>query len=1033
MNKITSFLFSMLFTGILLVIFAVSIAYATFIENDFGTVTSKILIYNAKWFELLLVLMAVNLMGSVFKYKLVSRKKWPILLFHISFIVILIGAAITRYFGYEGTMHIREGQSSDFIISQASFVTVKATEGNQTVVEETEVMFSPYTANRFSESIKINGKTVKVKNLQYMPSATETVVIDPLGEPIVSMLAVGQGMQRIDFVMRPGESKQLSGKTIGFESTDKTDIVFQIVDGKLFISANDSIIISGMMQGETEVIPPDSSVEINNQIAYSLGNLNFAIKQFFLKGKTQLTYSPPEQSRMRLPDALQTEITVGNETENLTVFGLKGEEGQPYSTIVNGVNVEVTYGSHKIELPFSIYLEDFQLERYPGSNSPSSYASEVILRDGDLEKPFRIFMNNILKYGGYRFFQSSYDTDEQGTILSVNHDALGTTVTYIGYLIMTLGMIFTFFVKKSRFRALTRTTGKLSRERKKLLPLILLGVLFSGSVTAQTQPQPESLDKEHLQQFQSLVVQSNQGRLEPVATLASEIMRKVAKENQWEGLSPSEVYLDMMARPEVWKNIPIIKVANQELRSQLGVTNGKYATFNSIVLPQNMGGYRLSNMVQAAYEKSSNERNKFDKEVINVDERVNIMMNVFTGSFLRIFPVPGDANHTWVSINNLEDMKPEYQQFARESLGRYLNSVSRRDWTTSDQLLTQLTNFQRQYGAQVIPSETKIKLEVLYQKWDIFSKLSKIFLFTGLILLILQLTAIFNPAFKISRLKRVAFIFVLILFLVETAGLAVRWYISGHAPMSNGYESMLYISWATCLAGLIFGNRSEITLSMTTLLAGLTLLVAGFSWMSPELTNLVPVLKSYWLIIHVAVITASYGFLGIAALLGMFNLILMLARNSKNRHRINFTIKELVHITQIAMIVGLFMLTIGSFLGGVWANESWGRYWGWDPKETWALVTIIVYTFVGHMHKIPGFKGHFALSAGALVAFGSVLMTYFGVNYYLSGLHSYAQGEPPAIPSGVYIAVVLVFILIIAAFFSEKNMKDETELAEEEV
>ena len=1021
MNKFASFFFSMLFTGILLVIFAVSIAYATFIENDYGTVTAKILIYNATWFEILLALLSINLIGSLFKYDLINKRKWPVSLFHFSFVIIVIGAAITRYYGYEGTMHIREGESSDFILSESAYVTVKATEVNQTKTEETEVMFSPYTANNYTENIELNGKNIEVENLQYMPSASETVVIDPMGEPVVSMLAVGEDRRRIDFIMRQGDVKQIGNKTIGFEAKN-TDIHLTISEGNLMITGNDSITIAGMMQGEPEVIPPDSAVEINNQKAYTLGELNFAVKQFFLKGKTQLVYSPPAQNRMMLPDALQTKITVGGESKELVVFGTKGQEGIPYSTMVNGVKVTVTYGSKVIELPFSIYLEDFQLERYPGSNSPSSYASEVVLRDENMEKPFRIYMNNILKYEGYRFFQSSYDTDEKGTILSVNHDALGTTVTYIGYFIMTLGMILTLLVNKSRFKVLVRTSGKLRRERQKLFPAIVLGILFASTVSAQS-PALNSLDDEHMDKFERLVVQSHQGRLEPVATLASEIMRKVAKKNEWDGLSPSEVYLDMMARPDVWKNIPVIKISNPELRSQLGVTEGNYAAFNLIVLPRNMGGYRLSSLVQAAYEKSSNERNKFDKEVINVDERVNILMNVFTGNFLTIFPIPGDANHKWVSVNNLEDLGPEHTEFARETLGGYLASASRRDWATANKLLDDLQNYQEKFGAKVIPSDSKIKMEVLYQKWNIFNKLSKIFLLTGLILLILQLTTIFKPRFKIIRLKQIAFVFILVLFLIETFGLGVRWYISGHAPWSNGYESMLFISWATCMAGLIFAKRSEITLSMTTILAGLTLLVAGFSWMSPELTNLVPVLKSYWLIVHVAIITASYGFLGIGALLGMLNLVLMISRNKKNHFRVNFTIKELVHITQISLIIGLFMLTIGSFLGGVWANESWGRYWGWDPKETWALVTIIVYTFVGHMHRIPGFKGHFSLSTGALIAFGSVLMTYFGVNYYLSGLHSYAQGEPAPIPSGVYVAVVLIFILIIAAFFSEQKMK----------
>ena len=216
---------------------------------------------------------------------------------------------------------------------------------------------------------------------------------------------------------------------------------------------------------------------------------------------------------------------------------------------------------------------------------------------------------------------------------------------------------------------------------------------------------------------------------------------------------------------------------------------------------------------------------------------------------------------------------------------------------------------------------------------------------------------------------------------------------------------------------------------MTTLLAGLTLLVAGFSWMSPEITNLVPVLKSYWLIVHVAVIMASYGFLGIGALLGMLNLLLIVMRNSKNRERVNFTIQELVNIIHISLILGLILLTLGSFLGGIWANESWGRYWGWDPKETWAMVTIIVYAFIVHMHKIPGFRGSYAVSAASLIGFGSVLMTYFGVNYYLSGLHSYAQGEPAPIPTGVYVGIFLVLLLVIAAYIS--NNKEKPEAIEE--
>jgi len=780
------------------------------------------------------------------------------------------------------------------------------------------------------------------------------------------------------------------------------------------------------MQSNPEVIPPNEETEVNTNNAYSIETINFAVKNFFLKGRTQLVYSQPQRGVSTI-DAIQTIITAGNSSKDLVVYGTTGAVGEEYTTEINGVHVSLSFGSKLIHLPFSIHLNDFQLERYPGSNSPSSYASEVVLKDGGMEMPFRIFMNNILKYKGYRFFQSSYDTDEQGTILSVNHDSLGTSVTYIGYLIMAIGMVLTLFTRQSRFKSLLRKSAKLREERKKLFAVLILGLIFAFNANSQV-AQNVSLNKDHVKKFEKLVIQNRQGRLEPVSTMASEILRKVAKKTSWQGMSATEVFLDMQANPEKWKNVEIIKVANPELRKMLGAT-GKFITFNSVVTTREMGGYRLSNLVSAAYEKKSNQRNKFDKEVMNVDERINILLSVFSGDFLTIFPIPGHDNQKWISVNQTNELDEVSARFARETILGYFNSIRNNDWATANKLLENLESNQQKFGASIIPPKTKINLEVIYNNLNIFGKLSKIFMFTGLTLLIIQLMTIFNPEIKLKGLKMLAFYFILILFLAETAGLAIRWYISGHAPWSNGYESMVFISWATCLGGLIFANRSEITLSLTTVLAGLALMVAGMSWMSPEITNLVPVLKSYWLIVHVAVITASYGFLGISALLGFLNLILMILRNKKNQARVNLTIKELMNIIQIAMIIGLLMITIGSFLGGVWANESWGRYWGWDPKETWALVTVLAYTFIGHMHKIKGFRGSFAVSTAAVLGISTVLMTYFGVNYYLSGLHSYAQGEPAPIPTGVYIAIAVVFMVIFAAYVSNRG---QTEIVEED-
>ena len=531
MKKLSSFLFSMFFTGILVVIFAIAIGYATFIENDYGTTTAKILIYNSRWFEILLFILCINIVGSVFKYKLIARKKWTILLFHISFIVIGVGAMITRYYGYEGTMHIRENSSSDFIVSEASYVTVKVTDGTETVEESYEAKFSPYTANRFSEKVHFKGKTIHINNQHFMPSAVENIVLDPTGEAIVSLITVVNGSSRKDFTLRNDNTKNLNGATLGFGNNTNTDVQLSLQDGNLYISANDTVEVSGMMSETGELIAPNTKKLVDTQKAYTYKNLTFAVKQFLQNASVQLAYQKPTQA-MNPPDAFKAAISTNSASKELIVYGRTGEIGDFYTTSIDGMNVSVSYGSRIIKLPFAIQLNDFQLERYPGSMSPSSYASEVVLKDGATEMPFRIFMNNILKYKGYRFFQSSYDTDERGTILSVNHDSAGTSVTYFGYLIMAIGMVLTLFNRNSRFKTLLKASAQLREKRKKLFAVLVTGLLLSVSAQAQnTTPAP--MNSDHAKSFEHLLIQDRKGRVEPVSTLASEILRKVAKKTSW--------------------------------------------------------------------------------------------------------------------------------------------------------------------------------------------------------------------------------------------------------------------------------------------------------------------------------------------------------------------------------------------------------------------------------------------------------------------------------------------------------------------
>ena len=315
-----------------------------------------------------------------------------------------------------------------------------------------------------------------------------------------------------------------------------------------------------------------------------------------------------------------------------------------------------------------------------------------------------------------------------------------------------------------------------------------------------------------------------------------------------------------------------------------------------------------------------------------------------------------------------------------------------------------------------MPTEQKVEAEIYYNRLGLFDKLSFVYMTIGFILLILAFISIVKPNLNLKVISRLVVLMLVLTLIAHTFGLALRWYIAEHAPWSNAYESILYIAWATAVAGFVFAKRSKLAFAATSILAGIFLLVAYISSLNPQITNLVPVLKSYWLMIHVAVITASYGFLGLGALLGMFNLILMIVNGKNESNSIKRAIKELTIITEITLLIGLALVTVGNFLGGVWANESWGRYWGWDPKETWAAVTILVYAAVVHLRFIPKLNSIYAFNVAAVLAYFSVIMTYFGVNYYLSGMHSYAAGDPVPIPTWVYFAVTSVFILIVVSY-----------------
>ena len=332
-----------------------------------------------------------------------------------------------------------------------------------------------------------------------------------------------------------------------------------------------------------------------------------------------------------------------------------------------------------------------------------------------------------------------------------------------------------------------------------------------------------------------------------------------------------------------------------------------------------------------------------------------------------------------------------------------------------------LIKFQKKYGSEIYPTDNKIEAEIYYNDHDIFRSLFSCYLYAGLLMFVVVIAKIFWNNKPLNILAKVFAAVIILLFVLHTLGLIARWYISGHAPWSDAYESMIYVAWATMLFGLIFGRKSQLTMASTAFVVAMILMVAHWNWMDPAIANLQAVLNSYWLMIHVAVIVGSYGPFALGMILGVVSLFLMIFTNEKNKKKMDINITEMTYINEMALTVGLVMLTIGNFLGGQWANESWGRYWGWDPKETWALISIMVYAFVIHMRFVPSLRGTWIYNLISIIAFYSILMTYFGVNFYLSGLHSYAKGDQVVTPSFIWWSVAIVGLLGVASFIQYRK------------
>ncbi|MBF6640819.1 cytochrome c biogenesis protein CcsA [Flavobacterium sp. J49] len=1038
-KKLYSFLFSTRLMAVLFLGFAAAMAAGTFIESEYNTDTARILIYNAWWFEAIMLFFMINFIGNIKRYQLYKKEKWATLLLHLSFIFIIAGAFITRYISYEGMMPIREGESSKQVYSDRCYLTAHV-DGmyNGEMMRrmfEKPLLLSPITDNHFSVNEKFAEIPFEIEYQNFVFDAKETIKADPNGDTYLKLVESGDGT-RHEHMLKAGEVQNihnvlfaLDKPTKGAINIDsKANTITSPFDGQFMRMAD-------KMQGKVtkDVVEP-----LMYRSLYNMGGTQFVIPELPKKGVKSFESSGDFKNKTG-EDALTIKVKTGGKEKVVTLVGAKGKQGEPTSFKLGQLEFTLSYGSKIYELPFSLKLNDFIAAKYPGTEKRySSFESKVTVLDSTDKFDAHIYMNHILDYKGFRFFQANFDPDEKGTVLSVNHDFWGTTITYIGYFLLFFSMMAILFVKNTRFDDLKRKLENVKRKKAKLTTVLVLLCSLNGLAQEHgshknampTQKQIDSIlnkykvSEKHAAQFGRLVIQDDGGRMKPINTFSSELLRKVSKSDTYKGMNSDQVFISMTQFPTVWFETPLIyiKKGNDSIRKIIGIKpEDKYASFHSFF--DKDWNYKLSPYLEKAYKATI--PSQFEKDFIETDKKVNLLNTALSGKILKIFPVPNDPNNKWVSFLEINHTTGNALDTIKGALPVYLDALMKAtetdDYTRANTFLVGMEDYQKVYGKAVRPSDDKIDSEILYNKYDVFKNLFWLYMLTGCLMLVLVIVNIFFDS-KILKFTVNGFhLFIGLLFGIHTLGLIARWYISGHAPWSDAYESMIYVAWATMFFTLAFDRKSKLTVASGTFVASMILMIAHWNWMDPAIANLQPVLNSYWLMIHVAVIVASYGPFTLAMVLGIVSLLLMLFINKNNKAKMELNIKEITYINEMALTIGLVMLTIGNFLGGQWANESWGRYWGWDPKETWALISIMIYAFVIHARFVPALRNKWVYNVMSVFAFYSIMMTYFGVNFYLTGLHSYASGDKVVTPSFVYYSVAFIIVLAALSYFKYRK------------
>ena len=634
------------------------------------------------------------------------------------------------------------------------------------------------------------------------------------------------------------------------------------------------------------------------------------------------------------------------------------------------------------QLPFSITLNQFEIIYYKGTLAPMDFISHISVADKDCHRQIqgKVSMNHIFSYQHYRFYQSGYSEDNEGSVFSVSHDPYGIGITYAGYTLLLLSTVFFFFSPQSRFRQLLKSP---LLHRSLTVILLLFAFSLNSNFLKANSTSPKVLPREVAEHFGDLYILYN-NRICPLQTFARDFTVKLYGSSSYKGLTPEEVLTGWLFYYDSWKNEPIIRIKSNEARKLLEI-EGNYARLKDYI--STINEYKLEKMMNHI---RSGEQVTDKRGIEEADEKFNIINLVCTGAMMKIFPCRNIAGKTleWYSQSDQlpQDMDNDKWVFIRKSMSYVNEMIVMKKYNDACLLLEKIKKYQQKECDGLLPADNKFKAEKIYNQFDYSKSVAMACICIGLICFIYYCHCMASQKRTSRKAIIILNILLWIVFTYLSAAICLRGYVSNHLPLSNGFETMQFMAWCTLLLTFLLQRKFAMLLPFGFLLCGLTLMVSMLGESNPQITQLMPVLQSPLLSIHVVVIMIAYSLLAFIMLNGVTAVIL-----HQSQKECKEQIERLQIISQIILYPAIFLLAIGIFIGAVWANVSWGRYWGWDPKEVWALITMLVYALALHPRSLPWFHRTMFFHVFCITAFITVLITYFGVNFLLGGMHSYAN------------------------------------------